>query len=150
MSIISSLSCQHLDYTFERDEYARVRVNSEGSLDCIILIHNICHDSSCSEAKSYHLLVTKYSFLRSAHPFHSLQSSRDNGEAMSDRELLLHFEDFNRMGKRDDAELIRLDDIAYAEALTVDSEFASDGVDHVVRPPSSENPLRQKSILMQS
>ncbi|KAI9796210.1 MAG: hypothetical protein M1833_006461 [Piccolia ochrophora] len=40
------------------------------------------------------------------------------------------------MGKLDDAEVIRLDDIAYAERLTPGLEESSDGVDHVVRPPT--------------
>jgi hypothetical protein len=139
MSVISSLSCQHLDYTFEKDEYARVRMSSEGSLECIIFIHDIRCEDGCSDAKSYHLMVTKYSFLRSAYPFHAQQSSRENEVAISNRELLLHFEDFDKMGKQDDAEVIRLDDIAYAEDLTSGFENSSDSVDHVVRPPSSGN-----------
>lgn len=59
--------------------------------------------------------------------------------AISDRELLLHFEDFDKMGKRDDAEVIRLDNIAFAQDLTSDFEIFSDSVDHVVGPPSSRN-----------
>jgi hypothetical protein len=139
MSIISSLSCQHLDYTFEKDEYARVRMNSEESLEYIIFVHDIYCEDGNSDARSYHFIVTKYSFLRSAHPFHAQQSLRDNEVAISNRELLLHFEDFDNMGKRDDAEVIRIDDIVYAEDLTSGFEISSDSVDHVVRPPSSEN-----------
>lgn len=137
MSVISSLSCQHLNYTFEKDEYARVRVNYEGSLEYVIFIHDIRYEDGCSDAKSYHLMVTKYSFLRSAYPFNVQQSLGENEVAMSNRELLLHFEDIEKMGKRNDAEVIRLDDIAYAKELTSDFEVSSDSVDHVVRPPSS-------------
>ncbi len=139
MSIISSLLCQHLDHTFEKDEFARVRVNSEGSMEYIIFIHDIRSEDGCSDATSCRLTVTKYSFLRSVHPFHAQQSSRDNKAAISNRELLLHFEDFDKMGKRDDAEVIRLDDIASAEALPSGLEISADIVDHVVWPPSGGN-----------
>lgn len=114
-------------------------MNSEGSLEYIIFIHDIRYEDGCSDAKSCHLMVTKYSFLRSAHLFKAQQSSVSNGVAISDRELLLHFEDFDKMGKRDDAEVIRLDDIAYAADLTSGFEVSSESVDHVVRPPSSRN-----------
>jgi hypothetical protein len=139
MSTVSSLLCQHLGYTFEKDEYARVRINSEGSLEYVIFIHDIRYEDGGSDAKSYHLLVTKYSFLGSAHPFQARQSSRDHEVAISNKELLLHFENFDKMGTRDDAEVIRLDDIAYAEYLTSGFEFSSDSVDHAVRPPPGGN-----------
>ena len=144
MSTISSLLCQHLGYTFEKDEYARVRINSERSLEFIIFIHDIRHEDGCSDGKPYHLMVTKYSSLGSTHPFHAQQSWRDNEAAISNRELLLHFEDFDKMGTRDDAEVIRLDDIAHAKGLTSDFEISSDSVDHVVRPPSGGNDFWQK------
>jgi hypothetical protein len=144
MSVISSLLCQHLDYTFEKDEYARVRANSERPLEYIIFVHDILYEDGCADAKSYHLMVTKYSFLRSTHPF----SGRENEAAISNRELLLHFGDFDKMGTRDDAEVMRLDDIAYAKGLTSGFEISSDSVDHVVRPPSRANNFWQKSILM--
>src|SRR6266498_5880506 len=99
MSTVASLQCQHLSYTFEKDEYARIRMNSEFSLEYVIFVHDIRYVDNVCDAKSYHLLVTKYSFLPLTYPFQAQQSSSDREVAISDRELLLHFEDFNKMGE---------------------------------------------------
>jgi hypothetical protein len=59
--------------------------------------------------------------------------------AICDKELLLHFEGFDKMGKRDDAEVIRLDDIVYAKDLASGFKNSSNHVDHVVKPPGRDN-----------
>lgn len=139
MSTISSLFCERLDYTFEKEEYAHVRMNSEGSLEHAILIHDIHGGQGGSDVKSSYLMATKYSFLRLAHPFQAHQSSGENEAPMSNKELLFRFEDFDKMGKQGDAEVIQFDDIAYAENLASGFGISSDSVDHVVRPPSGGN-----------
>jgi hypothetical protein len=139
MSTISSLFCERLDYTFERDECAYVRMNSKGSLEYVIFIHNIHGGQGSSDVKSCHLMATKYSFHRLAHPFQEQQSSGENEVATSNKELLLHFGDFDKMGKQGDAGVMRLDDIAYSENLASGFWISSDSVDHIVRPASDGN-----------
>jgi hypothetical protein len=142
MSTVSGVECAHLDYTFRKDKYARVRINSEESLEYVIFIHDILYEVDDSEnPQSFHLLATKYSFLRSAHLFQTLESLRDHEVVISSRELLLHFENFNKMGKPDDAEVIRIDDIAYAGHLTSGSDISSDFVEYTVQPPAGGNNL---------
>jgi hypothetical protein len=123
---------------FARDEYTRVRMSSERSPEHIIFVHDIRYDDG-SDTRSYYLLVTKYSVLTLMYPFQAKRSSGYRDVAINDKELLLHFEDFNKMGMRDDAEVIQLNDIAYAEDLTSGFETTSDNVDHVVRPPQGGN-----------
>jgi len=131
-SLGSCLDARRLDYAFEKGEFARVRMNLEAPepVDYIIFIHDILSDHG---TPSCHLLVTKYSLLKTSFWF-----SGDHNVAISDREVLLHFEDFDKMGKQDDAETIQVDDIAYAEGLAIKSNHVSDSVEHVVRPPPGE------------
>ena len=137
MSIAPNLKDERLGYTFEKGEYVRIGTESGTSLEYVILVHDIRYRTR-SDRESWQLLVTKYSFLPSS--FQWQQSPRDCNVALSDRELLLHFEDFDKMGKRNDAEIIRLVDIASATDLT--------SVDHVVRPPPGRNASRQKLKLI--
>lgn len=95
---------------------SRVTVSAWGSPDYITWIHEIRFDDGICAANSDHLLVTKYSFLRCVHPFQELESLKEK-MARSDRDLLLHFEDFDNIGNEDDAETIRLDKLVYAQDL---------------------------------
>jgi hypothetical protein len=148
MSTVASLKCHRPSYTFEKDEYARIRMKPEMSPKYIIFVHDIGCIDDASDAESYHLLVTKYTFLASTYPFQAQQPLRDRDVALSDRELLLHFGDFNKMGKQDDAELIRPDDIVYAEDLTSSFGTSADAVDNIVRPPPGGNTPRQNLTLV--
>ncbi|KIX97808.1 uncharacterized protein Z520_06586 [Fonsecaea multimorphosa CBS 102226] len=124
---VASLECAHLDFHFVKDEYALIRLGGDSSLEHVIFIHEISYCEEEHDTATTYLLVTKYSKLWS---FHSdLQPLEvDNDDASANQlEMLLHFEEFDRMGMRDDAEVIRLDDIVYAADLTACSKAPLSG-----------------------
>lgn len=56
----------------------------------------------------------------------------------SNHELLLHFEKFDQMGMRDDAETIHLHQIIWASELGAEDGVSSGHVEHVFQPSSGE------------
>ena len=124
--------CRNPDFTFEKEEYAYIHTGPETSCARIIFIHDICYTEEPDVEKCYYLVVSKYSFCKSTSPFRELQQL--DGKEINDKELILHFEDFNRMGMRDDAEAIPLGDITMALAFDSGSEVVS----HISPDPSSE------------
>ncbi|OAP54876.1 hypothetical protein AYL99_10576 [Fonsecaea erecta] len=134
---VASLECAHLDFHFVKDEYALIRLGGDGSSEYVIFIHEISFCEEGHETATAYLLVTKYSKFWSFHA--DLQPpGLDSGNVVADQlELLLHFADFNKMGMRDDAEVIRLDDIVYAADLMACSKTGPGGVEHVLQPPSA-------------
>ena len=95
---------------FTRDEYVEADFLGER---CILYIHDILvpKDQLSSVPQ---LLATKYSPLSSCLP---LYCTADTGQ---DRELLVHFTDYSRMGQRGDAEKIGIDEISARRTTTVD------------------------------
>src|SRR5436190_20295752 len=100
-----------MGYRFRKGEYAYIHVDSGEPLEYVIFVHDILYQVADVETKFSHLVVTKYSFLGSAPLFQIHESSRDREVVMSDREVLLHFSDFDKMGERADAEVMQVDDI---------------------------------------
>lgn len=101
-------------------------IESEGTTNYVIRVHDIRFKDSDSSGESYELLVTKYSPLQSTLFFNSEHSDTSHESGSSEREYFLHFEDFDTMGKLADAEVIRIEDIISAE---------DDSVEHMLRPP---------------
>ncbi|KIX03818.1 uncharacterized protein Z518_07371 [Rhinocladiella mackenziei CBS 650.93] len=126
-SSVSSYICKHVEYVFEQDEYALIRMLPERLSEYIVFIHDICYDDDDSGSGTYYLVVTKYSALKSTYPFEAQESSSDT--TIHDKELLLHFGDFDKMGTRDDAEFINIQDISSATDFNLGAEDSSDDLD---------------------
>lgn len=127
--MVLSLEHQPLRYTFETDEYACVSLNGEDKQQ-VIFVHSISERIDSSEAEKYCLSVTRYSFLDSTYPFKERRLEDDS--TINGKELVLRFRNFDKMGTRDDAEVIKLEDILSVRGIDT---TATDGVTHVVQQP---------------
>ena len=98
-------------------------------MDYVIFVRDILVD----QTNKLMLLVTKYSFLSA---FFALKTNElnQNDDCISERELLLHFADFDSMGERHDATVINVDDITQAWRMT-DITSNSHFVQYVGRKP---------------
>ena len=136
MPIVSSCRYERSDYVIQPDKYALIRTFPEDSAEKVVYIHEIFYNDDRG-AQNYDLLVTKYSVLKSTYPFQAEVSADNTG--IDEKELLLHFGDFERMGTRDDAEILHVQDICSARDFVLGTEMSSDGVDYVLRPPLGES-----------
>lgn len=135
---MASLECPHLGFHFKKDEYALILLGNESFSEHVILIHEISYCGNEYETGTANLLVSKYSRFASIYPL-SRQLATGNEDILTDsRELLLHFENFEKMGSRDDAEVIQLDDIVHAAELAPGSHDSPGEVDHVLQPPGRQ------------
>jgi hypothetical protein len=127
------LSCPHLNYNFEPDEYVHVRTDPEGT-EYVLLIHAINAASADMDNTSYHFLVTKYSYF---HQTSLIQAQSSPGSLpVGEKELVLHFNEYNKMGTPADAEVFQLSDVGHVKNLTSVDGIFKDYVDHVgVHPP---------------
>ncbi|OAG35296.1 hypothetical protein AYO21_10498 [Fonsecaea monophora] len=141
---VASLECAHLDFHFVKDEYALVRLGSDSSSENVIFIHDISYCGGEDEASTAYLLVTKYSRLWSCFPDFKPHGIDNNDMVANQLELLLHFEDFDKMGLRDDAEVIQLGDIVSAADLMAGSNTVVTGVDHVLQLPPASHLLQRR------
>ncbi|OQV05976.1 hypothetical protein CLAIMM_10624 [Cladophialophora immunda] len=132
---VASLECAHLEFHFVKGEYALIRLGGDSASEHIIFIHDISYCEEEHEAATAYLLVTKYSKLVSLYSSLQTPGLDNDGVSANSLELLLHFEEFDKMGMRDDAELIQLDDIVHAADLMGCSNNALGGVEHVLQPP---------------
>jgi hypothetical protein len=105
----------------------------------VILIHDIQYQDEEPDVGTSFLLVTKFSFLAATYPFNLDCSHADRNRTTRDKELLLHFEDFNNMGLPADAEVIKIEDIVHAECLTDNEDQSLNVVDPVVQPPQGRS-----------
>ena len=71
--------------------------------------------------------------MESTYPFQG--DHQAGGAAEKNNELILHFDDFDKMGMRDNARDILLDDIISAHGVG----DGSDGVSHLVAPPNGKS-----------
>lgn len=94
------------------------------------------HDIVLSDIGSHQIMVTKYSFLASSGPFQVGEFIADC--SISPQELLLHFEDFNSMGRRQDAEVIDLDTIVAARTLPLEQQYHTSPIQHLRQNPQGE------------
>lgn len=101
----------------------------------VILVHNFQYNEDEPDEETIILLVTKFSFLAATYPFSLDTAPADGNSLLSDKELLLHFEAFDKMGLSADAETIKLEDIVRAECLTVKDNTSMNFVDRVVQYP---------------
>jgi hypothetical protein len=93
----------------------------------ILYIHDILintEDSQCA----LQLVVTKYSFLATHRAF-----AANTNAAISDRELIVHFNEFDHMAERIDAEVINLQDISISNE---GQQFRT--VRHVIQVPGKQ------------
>lgn len=65
------------------------------------------------------LFVTQYSFLRKSPIFH-LEHVMERDPEVDDKEVLLHFHDFDTMGERSDATIVQIKDIIDAKPVDID------------------------------
>jgi len=141
---VAGLEYAHLDFHFVKGEYAFVRLGRDSSSEHVIFIHDISYCEEEHEAASAYLLVTKYSKLWSFYSDFQPLGLDNKDVGASKLELLLHFENFDKMGMRDDAEVIQLDDILYAADLIAGFETPLGGVEHVLHPPPGKQRILQQ------
>ncbi|KAJ9495511.1 hypothetical protein H2202_009051 [Exophiala xenobiotica] len=125
-----TLECPHLNYTFEKDEYACIYGGPQDSPRHVVLVHDIL-PTDAGNGVGYRLLCTKYSFLTDIDIF---KAATFDWESSSDKELVLHFGSFSHMGLESDAEVIEVADIVNAYGLHDEGAMVDDGVEHVVAP----------------
>jgi hypothetical protein len=101
-------------------------------------VHDFVASLNEDSTKGYSLLVTKYSFLASTFPFDRHDPLGE--DRLSDRELLLHFDDFDTMGTRADAELIEIRAVVHAELLKSRPGHEATDVRHVHLNPQGVYP----------
>lgn len=101
----------------------RLRPETEVAMavECVAFIHQIFYRQIENEVTQVFLLASRYSFLGSFHPFSCAQLPKGNTNR---KELLLHFTNFDTMGKEQDAEIIPISRID--EARKLEFEPASD------------------------
>jgi hypothetical protein len=132
----------HLNYAFEKDEYACIYGGPQGSSRHVVLVHDILPTDTCGEV-AYSLLCTKYSFVAGMEIFKaatSVMEAASGWEANSDKELVLHFGSFSHMGLEGDAEVVEVADIVGAHSLHNDALLTyEDGVEHVAAPLFGED-----------
>lgn len=90
--------------------------------ESVAFTHRILYKQHEDEKPQVYLLASRYSFLES---FHLNSSAIPLFGPVNRKELLLHFTDFDTMGKRQDAELIPTSQIIEARNLEFEPEFAS-------------------------
>lgn len=95
----------------------------------ILKIHSIVCPSPDEVELGYGLIVSRYSPLLTS-PLHR-RCQRTSDEEASERELVLHFESFESMGQKQDAEL----NIEAVQMLDVDLDETEGPVVHVIRAP---------------
>ena len=129
-----------MDFTFELEKYCRIETSSEEFKDGIIFIHDICCELAQDGREMYYILVSKYSFLKSADPFSSLHTMHDSAPSISDNEVVLHFESFEKMGYKEDAEFLCIDNISRAYEVERESNGRANVIRYVFgRPPSKSS-----------
>ena len=79
--------------------------------------------------------MTKYSPFNSVHPFQQDLFSNGDDIGITSNEVVLHFSNFDKMGTREDAEIMELDDIVAVDVLSSGLEAVPGCVNHVVYPP---------------
>lgn len=132
---VASLECPHLDFHFEKDEYACIRLGSSGAAELPIFVHEIFSESENFGQDTSYLLVTKYSLLRSVLPTQMRLAAGPEKTSGTSREVILHFKDQNKMGTREDAEIIKLNEIISAKHLTGNDGIAVTEIDHLAARP---------------
>ena len=120
---------------FKKDEYFRVTTGLTEPKEFIILVRNIVRRRNDDGTEAIELLILKHSFLSDISP--CAPTSKDSTSA-SKQELVLHFRDFNSMGRQEDAEVIYVKEILHAKHLTEDLEAYFDIVEYRVSFPSGK------------
>lgn len=81
------------------------------------------------------LLVTQYSFLRKS-PIFRFEHVMERNIEVEDNEMLLHFQDFNSMGERNDATFIPIKDLVDVKPVEIDLLGPSERLQYTVDIPS--------------
>lgn len=132
---VASLECPYLNFHFEKDEYAYIQLGSSGRTEFAIFVHEIFSDSESFGQDTSYLLVTRYSLLKSTLLLHKRSAASQEKTSDAFKEVVLHFKDHNKMGAREDAEIIKLNDITSAKHLTVNDGLVVTEIDHLVTCP---------------
>jgi hypothetical protein len=123
---VTSIEQQRLNFAFDIDQYACVLLDGEAT-EQIIFIHSL---TRCPEALGSHpptMLCTRFSPLV---PTFSFVPEEPRTDGLYCGELLLHFGDFEMMGRPEDGDKIRFDDIISAAAL-ISSDRAEWSTQHL-------------------
>lgn len=142
---VAVLESPRLNFRFERSQYVSVRAHSgleKGDLEHFILyIHGIHVPGAVNPLQGEgRLAVTVYSFLRTTSLclFHLGLSSLAQGQGKEDvglRELLLHYQNFDAMGYRQDAIILPIESIESVEAVNPTTLGPFEAVQYIVDPP---------------
>ena len=144
---VAVLESPRLNFRFERAQYVSVRAHS-GLRDVehfILYVHGIHVPSAMSPLPGEgRLTVTAFSFLRTTSLclFHLGLSSLAQGQGKDEvglRELLLHYQNFDAMGYRQDAIIFPIESIESVEAINPATLGPFDAVQYTVDPPGEHN-----------
>ncbi|GAM33939.1 hypothetical protein TCE0_013f01201 [Talaromyces pinophilus] len=124
-------------YVFTINEYVQVKWRPEmatgETTESVAFIHRILYKQYGDEKPQVYLLASRYSFLEL---FHLNSSAVQLFGPVNRKELLLHFTDFDTMGKRQDAELIPTSQIIEARNLEFDPAPYAEPVQSVAHAPA--------------
>lgn len=142
---VAVLESSRLNFRFERCQYVSVQAHSgvgEGDVEQFILyIHGIHVPGAMNLLHGEgRLTVTAFSFLRTTSLclFHLGLSSLAQGQGKEDvglRELLLHYQNFDEMGYRQDAIIFPIESIVSVEAINPATLGPFEAVQYTVDPP---------------
>lgn len=114
---------RRLHRIFERDEYAMVIMKcthrQHETLRYMLHVRSIFPAGSDNPEDECSLLVTQCSFLRRT-PVSRFEHVMDRSLQINGKELLLHFQDFDSMGERNDATIIPIKDIIDVKPVEID------------------------------
>jgi hypothetical protein len=124
-------------YVFTINEYVQVKWRPEmatgETTESVAFIHRILYKQYGDEKPQVYLLASRYSFLEL---FHLNSSAIPLFGPVNRKELLLHFTDFDTMGKRQDAELIPTSQIIEARNLEFEPAPYAEPVQSVAHAPA--------------
>lgn len=102
----------------------------------VLKIHSIVCPSQDEIDLGYGLIVSRYSPLLTSPLYQKCQTKNEEGP--SDKELVLHFENFESMGHKQDAEYLSVDNIEVVQGLDTDLDEREDPVMHVSKAPEGQ------------
>ncbi|KAF5525034.1 putative modification methylase [Colletotrichum aenigma] len=110
----TSFESRRLNFTFEKDQYVKIKDISRSFGTYIALVHDVS-PGKANCLNTPHLLITKYSSFDHTKLLWDSKTSLNDCEKNGHKELLLHCTDTKNMGTLPDSEVVQIDDIEWLE-----------------------------------
>ncbi|OJJ32881.1 hypothetical protein ASPWEDRAFT_42920 [Aspergillus wentii DTO 134E9] len=131
---LAAFASQRLNWMFKGGQYVSVTMKSQfvpvDSCRHILRIHGI-YSANKSGSQEGKILATQYSFLRRS-PIFMLENALKGHPEIDEKELLLHFNDVDFMGQKNDASLIPIENITDVDFVRMDLLGPAEAVQYTV------------------